>query len=373
MREKDILNSIKGSIEQAPIDQLENIKKAPRVKMLKHDEITEQGTRKNPFKRFMPYGSIAAALILVFFGWQYGTKAPDSYIYMDVNPGVEIITNRGDRVIGVEASNKDGRTLTEDFDYKGKTINQVAEEILDRMIGKKYLDKDHNFLLLSVYNKNNEKAELQKVQLNKKIHEHLEKKEVQPIVLSQELDKTSTIEKYAKEYGVSVSKMTFIRNLIILNPELETEDLVYLTIEDLVNLSQNMGLELDRIIESTDINKINMPKIEIDEEVVEEAEPEEIIPIKPKKEIKGDKPIKKIEDDDDEDDDGDDAQAQASNIISPNEAKKIALSIANGKIKDFDFDDDDLEYEIEIELGEKEYEITIDGKTGKVLEVEIDD
>ncbi|NLY85556.1 MAG: hypothetical protein GX077_04285 [Tissierellia bacterium] len=60
-------------------------------------------------------------------------------------------------------------------------------------------------------------------------------------------------------------------------------------------------------------------------------------------------------------------------MISAAEARRIALSVANGSITDFDFDEDDLEYEVEIQLGDLEYEIVIDAVTGKILEVEIDD
>lgn len=163
--------------------------------------------------------SVAVAFILVLFGWQYQTRMPDSHIYIDVNPSIEITTNRLNKVIDIRADNQDGKLLTEDFNYKRMTINQVTEEVLDRIMNEKYLNRDHKFLLLSVYNKNEEKAESQKLDLDKKIHEYFQQKEFQPIVLSQKLNNTSTIENYAKEYGISVSKMTFIRNLIILNPE----------------------------------------------------------------------------------------------------------------------------------------------------------
>lgn len=359
MKDREILNSVKRSMEQAPIDILQNIKDAPRTKMLRHDEITKQDIKENPFKKFMPYGSIAAAFLMVFFGWQYQTKIPDSHIYIDVNPSVEITTNRLNKVIDIRADNQDGILLTEDFNYKGMTINEVAEEILDRMMNRKYLDKDHKYLLISVYNKNEGKAESQKLELDKKIHQHLEKKELHPIVLSQKLDNTSTIENYAKKYGVSVSKMTFIRNLMILNPELETENLVDLTIEELVDLSQDMNLELDKIIESTDFDKIKTPELEIDNKIGSEIVP--IVPIVPIAPIA---PVEKYDDDD---------MVQEKKVISSDEAKKIALSIANGIITDFDFDDDDLEYEIEIQVGDLEYEITINARTGQVLEVEIDD
>ena len=150
------------------------------------------------------------------------------------------------------------------------------------------------------------------------------------IVLAQKLDNTSTIEKYAQEYGISVSKMTFIRNMIILNPELETKALVNLSIGELVRLSQGMGLKLDKIIDSEDLEKVE--------------------PLLPEQETE-----------------------KTGEIISSDQARSIALSAVKGTITDFDFDEDDLEYEVEIEAGELEYEIIIDAKTGAILKVEVDD
>jgi hypothetical protein len=256
MKEKQILDSLQRSIDRAPIDILDKIKEEPRVKMLRHDDITRQETRKFSMKNMMSYASVAAVFLFVLFGWMLQVTIPDSRIYLDVNPSIEIVTNRQNKVIDLIADNLDGRRITSDLDYKGKTLYEVTDEILDRMMDESYLVKDREYLLLSVYNKDENKAEQQKQSLDRRIHEHLQEKELQPIVLLQKLDKTSTIEKYAEEYGISISRMTFIRNLIILNPELKPETLVGLSIGELVRLSQGMELELDKIIDSTDFDKL---------------------------------------------------------------------------------------------------------------------
>lgn len=342
MNENRILDSLKKTIDRAPIDILDKITKEPRTKMLRHDQITAQETKTRSFKKWMPYASIAAVFFIGFFGLYFRGAMPDSKIYLDVNPSIEIVTNKQDRVIEIKTYNREGEIVADGLEYKGKTPDVVAEEIVDRMMREHYLDKEHEFLLLSVYNKNKDKAEIQRRDLDQKIHEYLQEKALEPIILSQNLDNTSTIEKYAKEYGISAGKMTFIRNLIILNPEFRTEDLVDLSIEELVRVSQGMNLELDQIIDSADFDRIRnispgpgpMPQ--------PETTP---------------KP----------------ATQPQSGRISPEQAKQIALAVAAGVITDFDFDEDDMAYEVEIEAGDLEYEITIDAKTGKVIEVGIDD
>jgi uncharacterized membrane protein YkoI len=374
MKEKQILDSLKRSIDQAPIDILDRIKEEPRVKMLRHDDITRQETRRFPLKNMMSYASVAAVFLFVLFGWMFQVRIPDSRIYLDVNPSIEIVTNRQDKVIDLITDNSDGRRITSDLDYKGKTLYEVTDEILDRMMDESYLVKDREYLLLSVYNKDENKAEQQKQSLDQRIHEHLQEKELQPIVLLQKLDKTSTIEKYAEEYGISISRMTFIRNLIILNPELRPEALVGLSIGELVRLSQGMELELDRIIDSTDLDKLQPIIPEREPETEPELHPDELSQDDlSKDDLPPDDQSDGISKGDLTDDDLPRQPDVQDKLISPDKAKTIALSVANGTITDFDFDEDDLEYEVEIELGDLEYEIIIDARTGKILEIDIDD
>jgi len=379
MKEKQILDSLQRSIDRAPIDILDKIKEEPRVKMLRHDDITRQETRKFSMKNMMSYASVAAVFLFVLFGWMLQVTIPDSRIYLDVNPSIEIVTNRQNKVIDLIADNLDGRRITSDLDYKGKTLYEVTDEILDRMMDESYLVKDREYLLLSVYNKDENKAEQQKQSLDRRIHEHLQEKELQPIVLLQKLDKTSTIEKYAEEYGISISRMTFIRNLIILNPQLKPETLVGLSIGELVRLSQGMELELDKIIDSTDFDKLQ-PIIPGPEPETEPGLPPDDLPSDdpaqddlPKDDLPPDDQSDDIPKGDLTDDDLPRQPDVQDKLIGPDKAKQIALSVAKGTITDFDFDEDDLEYEVEIELGDLEYEIIIDARTGKILEIDIDD
>ena len=256
MKDNEVLQSIKNSIEKAPIDLLEEIKAQPRTKMLRHDEITSQGNIMKSIRRLVPYASIAAVFLAVFINWQLVSNTVDSRVYLDVNPSITIETNKKDKVIALKAGNKDGEKIIEGISFKDESILLVSEEILEKMMAEGYLSENNEFLLLSVYNKNHEKAEEKKQVLDQSIHQYLNKNEIEPIVLTQRLEETSSIERYAKEYGVSVSMMTFIRNLMVLDPDLKIEELTGMSIQELVRLSQGIGLDLEKIIETKDMEKI---------------------------------------------------------------------------------------------------------------------
>ncbi|WP_068673490.1 PepSY domain-containing protein [Oceanobacillus sp. Castelsardo] len=63
------------------------------------------------------------------------------------------------------------------------------------------------------------------------------------------------------------------------------------------------------------------------------------------------------------------------NIISIEEAKKIAVEKVGGKVFKIELDEDDnrYEYEIELKTNNGEVDMTIDAVTGKILEQELDD
>lgn len=90
---------------------------------------------------------------------------------------------------------------------------------------------------------------------------------------------------------------------------------------------------------------------------------------------------REFDDDHDYNDDrDDDRETSKRQIISADEAKKIALDYvgSGAKITEFeldndDDDDDDKKYKIEIEANGKEYEIEINAYTGTIVEFEIDD
>lgn len=356
MKDRDILGHIKSGIDQAPIDILENIKGQEVVKMIKHDDITRQQGRS--FKPIMSFASIAAVFLLVFFNFQQ-LRLPDSQIYLDVNPGIQITTNRRDKVINLTAVNVEAVEIVEGIDYKGRVLQDVTEEILESLVGKNYID-DGEIMLVSVYNKDLDKSKKQETELDDVIHKKLDNIKKNPIVLTQSLDKSNTIDDYAQKHGISVGKMTFIRNITILNPELKTEELVNLSLTELIEISRNTGIDIEKILNSGDERITNSEyKSPLVDDDLDDDEDD-------------------FDDFDDEDRDEDDERKSSNELRAPSKkqligdekAKQIALGLVNGQIVEFEKDDDS--YELKIVANGYEYEIDIDGFTGDVKKFDKD-
>lgn len=351
MKDNEILDSLKRSIDEASIDLLDNLKSQKVVKMIKHDNITRQ-ERKIPLKPIMSFASIAAMFILVFFYFQQ-LRMPDSEIYLDVNPGIHITTNSRDEIIKLEGINQEAMKIIDDVEYKDRNLNEVTEEILDLLLYKEYIDEEDEVMLLSVFNKDKEKSKKQANDLNELIHTKLDDVNMNPILLTQSLERSSTIKNFADKYGISVGKMTFIRNMIILNPDLQTEDLVNLTLRELVQLSQDTGIDIERIIEGSDMDRITESEPESEPEPEPEPEPTPESTPEPTPAPTPSEP----------------------SLIGETRAREIALGRANGRIVDFELEWDDgrPEYKIEIVAGRYEYVIEIHGYTGDVLDIDRDE
>ena len=372
MREGEILRRIKNSIDQADINLLEDIKSADIPKMAKHDRITKQKSDRKINNVYLAVASLAASLIIIFGTWHYQFRAPDSYVYFDINPSIVITTNRREKIIDITAKNMIEDSLLADIDYKGEKIDSVVEEIIKEMYDFRYLRSPDDYLLLSVHNRNHDRQSAQQKRISALIHDYMAGEKLASVMLTQDLHVTDTLERYAAEYGISLSRMNFIMNIINLNPELEVHELVDLSLKELVILVQFMELDLESIVEFDDYAKIPeyRPKKEPGENDIDKNDfgkngTGENGKIDESGEVKGD---------DEKGTTGETTSKQ--DFISLDEAKDIALSLAEGgtivKIE-LEIKRGKAEYEIEIVRGNKVYEIELDAYTGKVLDFDVDD
>ncbi len=407
MKNNRIEQHIYSAIDKAPIDLLSNIKSQPVSKMENHDFITRQDTHvdsKRYWKPLMAFSSMAAVFLLVFMGWWSQYNPVDSVIYIDVNPSIQVSIDKNEKVIDLITLKSEDKDLIANIDYKDKDLYWVAEQLLDVLIAEGYIDTLHHTMLVSVLNENPEIGNKQSTQLNSSIREHLQKQSIKGIVLRQAISKSNTIEDYARDYDVSVGKMTFIRNLIILDPDLEVEELAVLSLEELVRISSKTGLDIKRIIEvDQELDEIYQDVDDNDDDDDNDYDNDDDNDNTDDDYDDNDDDYDyddndddyddndtdddndEVDDDDFDDDDDDfddddndnfDNGALPEQVIDQEKAIQIALGLTGGGvISDIELEEDDgyYTYEIEIVKDGLEYDIEIDAYSGNVIVFEIDD
>lgn len=92
--------------------------------------------------------SVAACMLLVvtaMFGMTL--QKPYASVYMSINPEIRIDINKKNEVVDVEGINDDGEELVDDYNYRGKQLLVVMNEMLVRAKGMRYIAEDASVTL----------------------------------------------------------------------------------------------------------------------------------------------------------------------------------------------------------------------------------
>ena len=153
-------------------------------------------------RRFM---ATAAVLALCFFGSGYGylNVTACSYVSLDVNPSLEFVLNRRDRLLTVNGLNEEGETLSQELlslPIKGKNLGEALSET-ERLLfeeGKVQTDTDQ-VVLINITTDTDERAE----RLTKEARERFPETEGPSLATSRS---TKEDRKAAKRLGISTGK-----------------------------------------------------------------------------------------------------------------------------------------------------------------------
>ncbi len=114
---------------------------------------------------------------------------PANTLTMDVNPSIEIVTNRLDRVVEINPLNKDADELLRDFNPKNKNLEDTVNDLVDLMILTGYIKGgEDNFVMITVDDDTMDSSLVQKA--NRAIAAMLENKKIEATVLNQAIAKS---------------------------------------------------------------------------------------------------------------------------------------------------------------------------------------
>lgn len=276
---------------------------------------------------------ILAFFIVVCIGAGFGlyqynqNNAVDSIIGFDVNPSIELKTNKKEKIIEAVALNEAGETVLKDMDLKDTDLDVAVNAIIGSMLKNGYISTDSNSILVSVQNDDVEKGNKLQEELSKEIEELLKASSIDGSVLSQSYEANDEIKKLAEENSVSEGKAKLINQ--ILKSEVKDTKGNVITFDALSKLSIN---ELNLLLTS------KQTKVE---------------------EVKTT------------------GNASEDSYIGKEKAKELALKQAKLTAKDvsridveIDYDDGKLVYELDFRNGNIEYDYEIDAKTGEFVQTE---
>ncbi|WP_395013876.1 hypothetical protein [Robinsoniella peoriensis] len=210
---------------------------------------------------FRGAAALAACLILILGIRIFWNNQIDSTIDIDVNPSVEIQTNRKNLVKEVKALNKDGEIIIADMNLKNVELNTAVNALIGSMVRKGYITEVNNSILVSVENKDTKKADEICQSIVGDIRQVLDKKNIKGVIYNQEITSSEEISGLAQQYEISQGKAAFLLKLIKKDPELKMEQLAKMTMQEIAQLIR---------IRSIDIS--DMAGYESDESILENVE-----------------------------------------------------------------------------------------------------
>lgn len=335
MQKKEIKRKLNKMVVNSTPNVLDDVlAKCESENLLKKKEIKMKEKQKNRF--LIPKLAGALVVIVVCIGglvlFRNQNRVYDSIINFDVNPSIELKIDNDREVISAIALNDDGMKVLDNMDLDDVSLNVAVNAIIGSMLKNGYLTVSENSILVSVKNKDVDKANALKEEISNDISAILNASSINASILSQAYDDDANAQNLAAENNISEGKARLISNIISSNIT-DSKGNLY-TFDTLKDLSIN---ELNLLVSSKNATVKDTQKT---------------------------------------------GEASSSSYITRDSARDIAINAAGVSLDnirasevELDADDGRLVYEVEFKSGANEYDYEIDARSGEIIKnhVEIDD
>ena len=348
MKSNQIKRSLQNAVADLTPDLYDKVSRIPVLPMERMDSYmtTDKQKSKNVWKKYAGFAVAACLAIVCLSGglWYRASSMTDSIISIDVNPSIELTTNSGNQVLTVTPMNADGEIILDGMDLRRVDLNVAVNALTGSMVKHGYLTGDGGSILVSVQNKDMEKAERIRASVSTDIQDALEGYHISATVLNQtvsEQDQAIDLRAQAEEYQISYGKAVFLHHLSQKDSTLSIESLADKSFREIATLIQEKNIDISDMID-----------YDRDDSLYENI-------------------TDAIEDFDEE------QPISTENLISEEEAKEAALQNAGLKASEVTFtkvqldrDDGRTLYELEFYTADSEYEYEVDAATGQVVKGE---
>ena len=204
-------------------------------------EATERSTNKKKWTLGLIAAVLALVLLGgaggIFYHQSYAVA---SVVSLDVNPSIELRANRNEKVLSCAAMNDEAAALLADMnggaDLKGTELDVAVNAIVGSLLRNGYLDGLSSAILLSVEDDDQNRAVRIQDELVAIVDSVLKDSSNEASVLSQSLTADSELKARAKESNISSGKAYLIDQIIAKNGNLEFDRLATLSVKELRDL-----------------------------------------------------------------------------------------------------------------------------------------
>ena len=349
-------------------------------------------------KTVMQLVAACVALVLVVGGIFYyrGNLMVDSLVDLDVNPGIELLTNQKNRVLEAYATNGDGDKVLSGMDLQNVDLQVALNAIVGSMVQQGYMTKDTKGVLVTVQNKDQKKADNLRKLVVKEMEIALSTEDMNAAVFHQVISsQNNNASAFARKNNISLGKAVFVLNLANKASSLNAKELAKMKISEIAKLVADKNIDIRDIIEYDsddslweniadaieDINEGDDDYIvattqqestqavqvqPTETKAVAQTETQAATQTQPQTHAQT-QPQTKLQTN---------AQPQTGGRISADKAKAIAFGhagVSAGQVRDLSVEyDDDGVYEIDFKVGNMEYDYEIGAVDGSIRKADVE-
>lgn len=327
-------------------------------------------------KTVMQLAAACVALVLLVGGIFYyrGNLMVDSLVDLDVNPGIELLTNQKNRVLEAYATNGDGDKVLSGMDLQNVDLQVALNAIVGSMVQQGYMTKDTKGVLVTVQNKDQKKADNLRKLVVKEMEIALSTEDMNAAVFHQVISsQNNNASAFARKNNISLGKAVFVLNLANKASSLNAKELAKMKISEIAKLVADKKIDIRDIIEYDSDDSLWENIADAIEDINEgdddyivattqqgSSQAVQVQPTEAQTAV---------------------AQTQAQTQVAPqrisaDKAKTIAFGhagVSAGQVRELSVEyDDDGVYEIDFRVGNMEYDYEIGAVDGSIRKADVE-
>ena len=327
-------------------------------------------------KTVMQLAAACVALVLLVGGIFYyrGNLMVDSLVDLDVNPGIELLTNQKNRVLEAYATNGDGDKVLSGMDLHNVDLQVALNAIVGSMVQQGYMTKDTKGVLVTVQNKDQKKADNLRKLVVKEMEIALSTEDMNAAVFHQVISsQNNNASAFARKNNISLGKAVFVLNLANKASSLNAKELAKMKISEIAKLVADKKIDIRDIIEYDSDDSLWENIADAIEDINEgdddyivattqqgSSQAVQVQPTEAQTAV---------------------AQTQAQTQVAPqrisaDKAKTIAFGhagVSAGQVRELSVEyDDDGVYEIDFRVGNMEYDYEIGAVDGSIRKADVE-
>ena len=309
----------------------------------------------------------------------------DSLVDLDVNPGIELLTNQKNRVLKGYATNADGEKVLSGMALQNVDLQVALNAIVGSMVQQGYMTKDTKGVLVTVQNKDQKKAETLRKLVVEEMEIALSTEDMNAAVFHQVISsQNNNASAFAKENNISLGKAVFVLNLAKKDSSLNAKELAKMKISEIAKLVADKKIDIRDIIEYDSDDSLWENIADAIEDINEGDE--DYFVVAPQQSSTKSIQVQPIETQaavaqtqaqtQPQTQAQTKAQPQQGGRISAEKAKDIAFGhagVSAGQVRELSVEyDDDGVYEIDFKVGNMEYDYEIGAVDGSIRKADVE-